>query len=59
MTTQPTLNRTIRFFVLPRKVLIVETQSDAVSEDINKVLLIKTTLQQLKLVSQCSKQFFI
>ena len=50
MTTQPTLNRTIRFFVLPRKVLIVETQSDAVSEDINKVLLIKTTLQQLKLV---------
>ena len=36
------------FFVLSQKVLIAERRLNALSGDINKVLLIKTTLQQFK-----------
>ena len=38
------------FFVPFQKVLIAETRLNAVSGDINEVLLLKTTLQQLKLI---------
>ena len=38
------------FFVLSQKVLIAETRSNALSEDINRLLAIKTTLQQSKLI---------
>ena len=38
------------FFVFSQKVVIAETRLNAVSEDINKVLLIKPILQQLKLI---------
>ena len=38
------------FFVPSQKVLIAQTRLNAVSGDINKMLSIKTTLQQLKLI---------
>ena len=38
------------FFVLSKKVLIAETRLNVLLEDINKLLLIKTTLQQLMFI---------
>ena len=37
----------------------VQTRLNAVSEDINKLLLIKATLRQLKLIGLSYEQFFI
>ena len=50
MTLQSTLHCAICFFVLSQKILIAEMQLNAASGDINKVLSIKTILQQLKLI---------
>ena len=47
------------FFVLSQKILIVQTRLNVLLGDINKLILIKTTLQQLKLVWLCYQHFFI
>ena len=48
-------NLLVLFF---QKLIVVEMQLNAFSGDINKVILIKTTLKQVKLIWQCNEQFF-
>ena len=45
------------FFVFSQKVLIAETRLNLLSGDINKVLLIKTTLQQLMLFDYATNNY--
>ena len=59
MTSQSTIHCTICFLFFLKKVLITQTRLNVLLGNIIKLLSIKTTLQQLKPIWQCYKEFFI